>query len=134
MEAVVLVIHLIIALVIVVTILLQQSEGGGLGIGGGGMGNFASQRSTANFMTKLTTILGIAFVATSLTLAIMASGKSEKAKSSILDVTIEEAVDIKSSISSDGSKDGAINKSDKDKAGTVKDDVPTPPKGLSPEK
>lgn len=88
MEAVVLVIHLIVALGIIAVVLLQRSEGGGLGIGGsgGGLGNFASQRATANALTRLTTWLGTAFVVTSLTLAILATQRSAEQPGSILDV------------------------------------------------
>jgi len=88
MEAVVLVIHLIVALGIIAVVLLQRSEGGGLGVGGGGggLGNFASQRTTANALTRVTTWLGTAFVITSLTLAILATQRSAQQSGSILDV------------------------------------------------
>lgn len=88
MEAVVLVIHLIVALGIIAVVLLQRSEGGGLGIGGsgGGLGSFASQRATANALTRLTTWLGTAFVVTSLTLAVLATHRSAGQSGSILDV------------------------------------------------
>jgi preprotein translocase subunit SecG len=85
MHSVVLVIHLIIALAIIILVLLQRSEGGGLGIGGsGGMGNFATPRATADFMTRLTGILGGCFFVTSLLLAIFAGGTNPDGKS-ILD-------------------------------------------------
>lgn len=78
MENVVLVIHLMIALAIIGLVLLQRSSGGGLGIGGGsgGLGDFATARSTANALTKATTFLAILFFATSLTLGILAKNKS----------------------------------------------------------
>ena len=78
MENVVLAIHLIIALAIIGLVLLQRSSGGGLGIGGGsgGLGDFATARSTANALTKATTFLAIMFFATSLTLGILAKGNS----------------------------------------------------------
>ena len=66
MENVVLIIHLILALGLIGVVLLQRSEGGGLGIGGGGGGN--SGRPAATPMSKLTWILGAAFVVTSITL------------------------------------------------------------------
>tara|TARA_R110002124_G_scaffold6328_2_gene38409 strand:+ start:1230 stop:1682 length:453 start_codon:yes stop_codon:yes gene_type:complete len=93
MEAVVLVIHLIVALGIIAVVLLQRSEGGGLGVGGsgGGMGNFASQRATADALTRLTTWLGTAFVITSLTLAILATHRSAEQSGSILDVKTPQA-------------------------------------------
>ncbi len=74
MIQIVLVIHLLIALGLVAAVLLQRSEGGGLGMGGGGGGGFMSGRGTANLLTRTTGILAAAFFATSLILAILASG------------------------------------------------------------
>ncbi len=76
MELIILTVHLMIALALIITVLLQRSEGGGLGIGGGGgggMGSFMSARGTANLLTRTTAILAACFMATSLTLAILAS-------------------------------------------------------------
>ncbi|WP_366656293.1 preprotein translocase subunit SecG [Fodinicurvata sp. EGI_FJ10296] len=77
MSQVLLIIHLIVALSLVVSILLQRSEGGGLGIGGGGSGGLVSSRGSANFLTRVTAVLAGGFMATSLTLAILASHGSE---------------------------------------------------------
>lgn len=86
MHSVLLVIHLIVALAIITFVLLQRSEGGGLGIGGsGGMGNFATPRATADFMTRATAFLGGTFFVTSLLLAIMAGQDSKLKHTSILD-------------------------------------------------
>ena len=93
MQNIVLVIHLILALCLIVTVLLQRSEGGGLGIGGGG-GNM-SGRPPASPMTKFTWALAVAFIATSLTLVILAN--NDAANDSVLqrsgDVTSEPAAD-----------------------------------------
>lgn len=62
--------HLVIALCLIAVVLLQRSEGGALGIGGGG--GFVSGRSAATALTKLTWGLGVAFVATSMLLTIIA--------------------------------------------------------------
>jgi preprotein translocase subunit SecG len=73
MQTVVLVIHLLLALALVGVILLQRSEGGGLGVGGGGGGGgFLTARGSANLLTRTTAILAVAFIVTSLTLAILA--------------------------------------------------------------
>ena len=79
MIQIVLVIHLLIAIALVATVLLQRSEGGGLGIGGGGGsgGGFMSGRGTANLLTRTTGSLAAAFFATSLILAILASGSRQ---------------------------------------------------------
>jgi len=70
MENVVLIVHLILALSLIGVVLLQRSEGGGLGMGGGGaMGG----RSAATALGKVTWGLAIAFIATSVTLTIIAA-------------------------------------------------------------
>lgn len=72
MENIVLSIHLILTLALIGAVLLQRSEGGGLGMGAGGDGATAG-RSAANAMTKLTWILAIGFLVTSVTLTIIAA-------------------------------------------------------------
>jgi preprotein translocase subunit SecG len=75
MATVLLVLHLFVTLALIGVVLLQRSEGGGLGIGSSqGMGNFMSGRGTANLLTRTTAILGTAFFALSLTLAILNRG------------------------------------------------------------
>ena len=73
MSAVLLVIHLLIAVALIVTVLLQRSEGGGLGIGGGGGGGFMSSRGTTNLLTRTTAILATGFFITSLFLSWLAT-------------------------------------------------------------
>ncbi len=75
MENVVLTIHLILALALIVVVLLQRSEGGGLGIGGGG-GGVVSGRSAATALGKLTWLIVIAFICTSIALTVIAAKKS----------------------------------------------------------
>ncbi|MEL6519612.1 MAG: preprotein translocase subunit SecG [Pseudomonadota bacterium] len=79
MANVVLIIHLILALAIIGVVLLQRSEGGGLGMGGGGggAGGVMSGRAAATALGKITWGLAIAFIATSLTLTILAAADSE---------------------------------------------------------
>ena len=78
MQTVILVVHLMLAVSLVGVVLLQRSEGGGLGIGGGGgMGGLMSGRGSANLLTRVTAVLAALFMATSLTLAILASGTGE---------------------------------------------------------
>lgn len=74
MENVVLIIHLILALGLIAVVLLQRSEGGGLGMGGGG--GSTSGRPPATPMSKVTWVLGAAFVVTSITLTIVTAQKS----------------------------------------------------------
>lgn len=81
MQNVILIIHLLLALGLIGVVLLQRSEGGGLGIGGGG--GAMSQRSQATALGKLTWVLAIAFICTSITLTIFAAQNASG--SSILD-------------------------------------------------
>jgi preprotein translocase subunit SecG len=73
MQNIVLIIHLILALCLIGTVLLQRSEGGALGIGGGG-GGLVSQRGAATALSKVTWGLAIGFLATSITLTVLAGG------------------------------------------------------------
>ena len=82
MENVILTIHLLIALILIGIVLLQRSEGGGLGIGGGG-GNATTGRASGNALTRVTWILAIGFLVTSLTLTILAT--REASNSSVID-------------------------------------------------
>jgi preprotein translocase subunit SecG len=81
MQNVVLIIHLLLAVTLIGLVLLQRSEGGGLGIGGGG--GAMTGRAAGSAMTKLTWILAIAFICTSLGLTILQVQKSSG--SSVLD-------------------------------------------------
>ena len=75
MEAVVLIVHLLIAIALIGVVLVQKSEGGGLGMGGSG-GGMMTARGTANLLTRTTAVLAGCFMLTSLVLAIMAGGHS----------------------------------------------------------
>lgn len=91
MENVVLIIHLILALCLIGVVLLQRSEGGGLGVGGGG--GTVSARGATTALGKLTWAFAIAFIATSLTLTILAAQNS--ADSSVIDrLGIEAPSDV----------------------------------------
>ena len=80
MENVVLIIHLLLALALIGVVLLQRSDGGGLGAMGGGGGGAVSTRSAATGLGKLTWILAIAFICTSLTLTWQVWIQTSKAK------------------------------------------------------
>ncbi|MBL4626684.1 MAG: preprotein translocase subunit SecG [Roseicyclus sp.] len=83
MENVILVIHLILAICLIGVVLLQRSEGGGLGMGGGGGGGVMTGRQAGTALGKLTWIFAISFLATSITLTVIAAQNS--AGSSVLD-------------------------------------------------
>ncbi|WP_323771067.1 preprotein translocase subunit SecG [Antarctobacter sp.] len=80
MENVILIVHLLLALGLIGVVLLQRSEGGGLGIGGGGA---MSQRAPLTALGKLTWILAVAFIVTSITLTVISARNA--AGTSILD-------------------------------------------------
>lgn len=82
MENVVLVVHLILALTLIGLVLMQRSEGGGLGIGGGG-GGATGGRAPATAMGKVTWILAIGFICTSIALTVIAANNA--ANSSVVD-------------------------------------------------
>jgi preprotein translocase subunit SecG len=77
MENVVLIVHLLLALSLIGVVLLQRSEGGGLGMGGGG--GVTTGRGAATALGKLTWLLAIAFIATSMTLTIFAAAGGDGA-------------------------------------------------------
>ena len=85
------VVQAIIAAALVAVILMQRSEGGGLGIGGS-PGGVMGARGSADFLTKSTRWLAVAFVAMSILLAAVAvetTGGSEI--TSDLDRSVETA-------------------------------------------
>ena len=88
MHAVLLVIHLIVALALVGFVLIQRSEGGALGIGGG-PGGLVSARGAANFLTRTTAILAAAFFITSIALTMLA--QKDTSRKSIMDQPATEA-------------------------------------------
>ncbi|MEM9855097.1 MAG: preprotein translocase subunit SecG [Pseudomonadota bacterium] len=72
MQNVVPIVLLVLALALIAVVLLQRSEGGGLGIGGGGGGGIQA-RGQGNALTRLTWILGAAFMAAALALTLISA-------------------------------------------------------------
>ena len=81
MENVILAIHLILALLLVGVVLLQRSEGGGLGMGSAG--GVVSGRSAATALGKVTWLFAGCFIATSITLTVLAA--KDSASTSVID-------------------------------------------------
>ena len=93
MENILLIIHLIIALILIAVVLLQRSEGGGLGVGGDN--NFMANRSATTALNKLTWIIAVLFLVTSLILTIIAA--NEAGNQSILDNNDINEVEVEQS-------------------------------------
>jgi preprotein translocase subunit SecG len=87
MTATLLVIHILLAIGLIAVILVQRSssDGGGLmgGSGGSSFGGLMSVRGTANLLTRVTSFLATAFIATSILLTIL--GGSHHRPQSVLD-------------------------------------------------
>ncbi|MEY4697835.1 MAG: hypothetical protein RIT14_2263 [Pseudomonadota bacterium] len=77
MQNVILTIHLILALLLVGVVLLQRSEGGGLGMGGGN--SVMTGRGAASALSRLTWLFAACFIATSITLTILAAREADSA-------------------------------------------------------
>jgi preprotein translocase subunit SecG len=88
MVSVILVIHLLIALSLIGVVLLQKTDSSAMGGMGGGVSvnNLMRPRSRPNPLTRATTLLGMAFFATSLGMAVIA--KQQTTPTSILDMPI----------------------------------------------
>lgn len=69
------VVQAIVAAALVTVVLMQRSEGGGLGIGGSPTG-LMSARGAADFLTRATKWLAVAFVVLSIALAAIAAETS----------------------------------------------------------
>ena len=67
MESILLTINIILAILLIIVVLLQRSEGGALGLGVS-QDNFTSSRSAGDFLTKLTSIIAVFFIITSIAL------------------------------------------------------------------
>ncbi|MEM1277602.1 MAG: preprotein translocase subunit SecG [Pseudomonadota bacterium] len=73
MQNIILIVHLILAVVLIAVVLMQRSEGGALGIGGGG-GGMVSSRGAASALSKVTWVIGVGFLCTSIALTIVSDG------------------------------------------------------------
>ena len=91
MANVLLIILLIISVILIGLILIQRSEGGALGIGGGGGGGggLMSGRGTADLVSRMTTIFGVAFLVICLLISI--AFNYENQGNGLLDASSAEA-------------------------------------------
>jgi preprotein translocase subunit SecG len=90
MEQAILLLHLAVVIFLIALVLLQRSEGGALGMGGGG-GGVVTGRGAATALQKVTWYLTAGFLATSLTLTVLA--QADRSSGSVLDnVSVEDAL------------------------------------------
>jgi preprotein translocase subunit SecG len=77
--------HILVCISLIIVVLLQSGKGGGLA--GGAFGGTAQTvfggRGATDFMTRATMVLGVAFFATSLVLALLSSGTGPASRSLI---------------------------------------------------
>ena len=66
------VLHVLTSIVLVLVVLLQSGRGAELGAAFGGIGQSTFGRGQSTFISKLTTVLAVVFMATSLTLSLIA--------------------------------------------------------------
>ncbi len=77
MYTVVLAIHLFVCFLLIIAVLMQSGKGSSLGSAfGGGAGDVFGPGAPVNIMNKVTTVIAILFMVTSLTLAILSTQKT----------------------------------------------------------
>ena len=79
METLVNVVHIMAAVVLIGVVLLQSGKGADMGAafgGGGGGSTVFGPSGPGNMLTRLTTIMAIVFMATSLTLAVLSAKRT----------------------------------------------------------
>jgi preprotein translocase subunit SecG len=86
MTTVLVVIHLLICFFLIAVVLLQGGKGAELGstFGGGSSQTLFGGRGAATFMNKMTTVIAIAFMVTSLILTVVSVKKGSVVKSTII--------------------------------------------------
>ena len=85
MQTIILIIHVLLAIALIVLILVQHGKGAdaGAAFGSGASSTVFGARGSANFLTKITTIIALIFFVTSISLAYFASNKTSDSKSLI---------------------------------------------------
>jgi len=130
-------IDVLLAIAIVGLVLIQQGKGAdaGAAFGSGSSGTVFGAQGSASFLTKLTTVLAIAFFVVSLWLAHLASNRP--VAESVIDTDVVEETVKENSLSDvpgtdDMSADGAMNNDvpevDQETDLETSDDMPVEPK------
>lgn len=99
MESIILIGHIIVALIIIGLVLIQQGKGAdaGASFGGGASQTVFGSEGSGNFLTRSTSVLAVAFFATSFSLAYFAkeraTGLVDEGLPTIIEQTIETPVE-----------------------------------------
>jgi preprotein translocase subunit SecG len=77
MYTIILALHLFVCFLLIIAVLLQAGKGSSLGAAfGGGQGDVFGPGAPVNIMNKITTVVAILFMVTSLLLAVMSTQKT----------------------------------------------------------
>lgn len=92
MAAVLLAVHLLLAIFLIAVVLMQRSEGGALGMGGGGGGGggLMTSRGAGNLLTRATAIIATLFMLSSLGLAVI--GESDRTAGAVQSIPAQTPV------------------------------------------
>lgn len=92
METLVLIIHVVLAVVLIALILLQQGKGAdaGASFGSGASQTVFGGKGSSGFLVKLTSIVAVILLVTSITLDIMTRHKAERITTGGLPVPVAE--------------------------------------------
>jgi len=116
-----LVVHLLLAIAIIILVLIQQGKGSEMGaaFGGGSSQSLFGARGSANFLSRLTSILVTSFFITSLVLAYLYTRQGEQ--TSILQGSVIEQAEQQTDTASD------IPQTEEAENQTQESDVPAAP-------
>lgn len=110
-----LVVQAVVAALLVTLVLMQRSEGGGLGVGGSSSG-LMTARGQADFLTRATTFIAIAFVGLSILLAGIATQRQAETG---IDDSLVRAVEPASPLAPIGGEAPAAESVDSDILGAI---------------
>ncbi len=104
----ILIIHIIVSLLLIIVVLMQQSQGGmSAMLGGGGQDSLFGASGAGSLMTKITTVLAVVFMVTSLSMAIMSKGSTAAADQGIPEAPVQQTAPVQN-IPADAGNNGNI--------------------------
>ena len=94
MTGILLVVQIILSIMIVTVVLLQKSSSIGLGAYSGSNESLFGAKGPANFMAKITIVLGILFLANTISLGYLYNNKSDRNKSVLDNIEIPQNLPV----------------------------------------